>query len=161
MARDYGLVLLEDGSLIDTAGGQSVPAGARPMPKTSAEQIAGLQRLTQDAAETLVARLHAPLERREELARGVFRVPLIGDEGKFPWDHGFSVDRLEMAAGSALPERALDKPHVLFVHEGEIAANVAGETARLARGDTMTVPVGAARGLTAETAAIVFSVTGA
>ena len=37
MAQEYGLLLLEDGSLIDTAAGQAVPQDARPMPVTSRE----------------------------------------------------------------------------------------------------------------------------
>ena len=40
MARNYGLVLLENGSLVDTAAHQAIPANARLMPRTSPEQVA-------------------------------------------------------------------------------------------------------------------------
>jgi hypothetical protein len=43
MAADHGLVLLDDGTLVDTAKGQSVPPGARLMKPTSADDVAQLR----------------------------------------------------------------------------------------------------------------------
>ena len=56
MAQQHGLVLLETGQLIDTVAGQQVPADAKPMPVTSADQINALQRVSQEDAEGFVWR---------------------------------------------------------------------------------------------------------
>ena len=56
MARDYGLVLLESGQLIDTVAGQQIPADARPMPVTSTTQVGQMKRVSQTEAERLVWR---------------------------------------------------------------------------------------------------------
>ena len=45
-AREYGLILLEDGSLVDTTVGEDIPDGKRPMPPTTDEDVARLDRLT-------------------------------------------------------------------------------------------------------------------
>ena len=55
-AKEYGLILLEDGSLIDTTNGETIPAGKRPMPPTTEADVARLQRLTaEDLAECILA----------------------------------------------------------------------------------------------------------
>src|SRR4028119_1005497 len=45
MAAEYGLVLLENGALIDTTLGQTAPPGVEPMPRTSPEAMARLRRM--------------------------------------------------------------------------------------------------------------------
>jgi mannose-6-phosphate isomerase-like protein (cupin superfamily) len=131
MARDYGLVLLEDGQLIDTAKGQTLPLGKRPMPPTSAEQVAALTRYTQAEAEALVVRAaDAPTN-------------IIGDGAPLGWDHGYTLDRLVDPNDTATN----DRPEVLFIHEGEVSVAWADGALSLNAGDTMTVPVGVERRL--------------
>lgn len=147
MARDYGLVLLEDGTLIDTAKGERVPEGARPMPETTAEQIAALTRADSAALAKCVipagtprpAALHADAE-------GIAERWLIGT-APLDWPHGFTVAEVTLAPSAALAPHRLDVPDVWFVQEGEVEVVIGEETARCGPGDTITVPVGTARAL--------------
>ena len=45
-AAAYGLVLLENGNLVDTTRGESPPVGIQPMPATTREQVASHRRLS-------------------------------------------------------------------------------------------------------------------
>ena len=45
LAKEYGLILLENGALVDTTLGQTPPPGVAPMPVTSPEAIAKLRRM--------------------------------------------------------------------------------------------------------------------
>lgn len=126
MARDYGLVLLEDGSLIDTARGQGIPLGKSPMPPTSAAQVAALVRYTQAEAEILVVRAaNAPTR-------------IIGDGAPLGWDHSYTLDRLVDPDDTT----SNNAPAVLFVHSGKLSVTSDDGTIILGAGDTMTIPVG-------------------
>ncbi len=141
MAKHYGLILLEDGSLIDTARGQSVPEGKQPMPPTSTKQASTLTRYTQAEAETLVVRAtDAP-------------VRIIGPGAPLGWDHGYVLDRL------VDPDEAsyVDHPEVLFVHAGSLTVAWNDGALTLGVGDTMTVPVGLERVLSGD--GVVYRVT--
>lgn len=137
MASKFGLVLLDDGSLIDTARGQSIPLAKRVMPPTSPEQAATLTRYTQAEAEALVVR--------------AVDVPghIIGAGAPLDWDHGYTLDRLVDPNETTTS----DRPEVLFVHSGELmfAWNDGALTLRV--GDTMTVPAGLERTLSGDTVA--------
>jgi quercetin dioxygenase-like cupin family protein len=159
MARDYGLVLLENGALVDTVAGQSIPPGVAPMPATSREQVAALDRIGQLQAETLVVRAGDRAAERDAGA-GIAVLRVIGAGGHFAWDHGFAVDRLRLEPDAAWTPPAIGDAHVLFVQSGEIRLRVDGDEATLAAGDTVTIPRGASRRVTAATAALLFSVTG-
>ena len=128
MARDYGLVLLESGRLVDTTAGETVPPEARPMQPTSAEAAAQLQRLDPTAGERLVVRA------------GATSAPVIGADAPLDWPHGFTLDRLVIAAGeTAAPERD-SVVEVVFVDRGALRIEWDGGTLELGPGDTMTVP---------------------
>ena len=144
MAADYGLVLLENGSLIDTAAGQAIPEGARPMPRTSAEQVAALHRPTASEAERLVW--------RADLGRGTAHI--IAPDAPLNWPHSFTLDRLADVIDEATP----DSPEVLFVHSGTLSIAWDDGTLSLGAGDTVTMPVGLERRLSGE--AVVYRVLG-
>ena len=124
MAQDYGLVLLENGSLVDTQAGETLPAGVAPMPVTSADQVAVLTRPTPEQAERLVIRAVTA------------SAMLIGPEAPIAWPHGFTLDRLMVDGRVA----GLGGRHVLFVQAGRLALEGPGGSVELAAGDTMTVP---------------------
>ena len=140
MAQQYGLVLLESGRLIDTVSGQSVPEGARPMPRTSEQQVAALHRATLDEAERLVWRA-ADFVKSHGSA-----TPIIGEHAPLAWPHPFTLERLDLSDGMA-PEATVAAPEVLFVQSGQLDVTWANGTVALAAGDTMTVPIGLARTL--------------
>lgn len=149
MAKDYGLVLLESGELVDTAAGQAIPAHMKPMPRTTAEQVVELNCPTQDDTEQLVWRAGKNVPRNE----------IIGADGWFQWDHGFHLHRFEMAAGEIFPASISQHADVLFVQEGEIEVHWDAGSILLGKGDTMTVPAGLEHGLSSPRGGIVFSVS--
>ncbi|MBL0925134.1 MAG: cupin domain-containing protein [Sphingomonadaceae bacterium] len=149
MAKDYGLVLLENGELVDTAAGQAIPANMNPMPRTTAEQIAKLRCPTQEEAERLVWRPGTNTARSQ----------IIGPDGWFQWDHGFNLQRFEMAAADALPTNVLAHANVIFVQNGTIEVHWDGGSILLAEGDTMTVPAGLEHSLSSPSGGVVFSVS--
>ena len=134
MAADYGLVLLESGRLIDTVAGQSVPADARTMPRTSAEQAAALTRVDALAADRLVW--------RAQPGHGI--TPVIGETAALNWPHPFTLERIDLAEADA-DVRAPSAPEVVFVHSGHLRVAWADGSLTLGAGDTMTLPVGLER----------------
>ena len=152
MAKDYGLMLMENGSLIDTAAGQTPPAGVAPMAPTTPEQVRALRRFTPAEAEALVARAPVRAEPGEAL--------LIGPGGPLDWSHGFNVSRLVLAPGGEAPAHARSEPDVFFVHEGEVELVMGDAVTRLGPGDTATVPSGVRRALRSASGAVMFAVRG-
>ena len=144
MAADYGLVLLENGSLVDTTAGQEIPPGERPMPRTSPDQVAALAVPTAEQAEALVWRAGDQY--------GI--TPVIAPGAALGWEHPFSLDRMKAPQDRATPKM----PEVLFVHTGELAVSWDGGQLVLGPGDTMTVPVGLERTLSGD--AMAYRVSG-
>ena len=137
LARQYGLILLESGALIDTTLGQTVPAGDRPMAVTSRETIAALRVMHgRDEAEVLARAASAP-----ELGETL----VIGPGGQLPAADGFTVSRHGFAGGDSTAEVSPDAPEVVFVQQGAVTVTTAGGAITLNRGDTMSVPAGLSR----------------
>lgn len=152
MARDYGLILLENGSLVDTAAGQTVPRDVAPMPVTSRETIAGLRVMRDsDRDEVLAPAPVAPLP-GETL--------LIGPGGVLPPAEGFTLSRLVIEANSPVGAGASDRAEVIFVHSGTAMVKTPKGDVRLGAGDTMTIPRKLARSYDSEEGATLFVVRG-
>lgn len=137
MAKDYGLVLLENGALVDTAAGQSVPMGVRPMAPTDRATIAALRVMRDEDADEVRARAPSDAKPGETL--------VIGDGGTLPAAEDFTLLRLVLGAGDSRDAGEGPAPEVVFVQSG--SATVATPDARvtLAAGDTITVPKGLER----------------
>jgi quercetin dioxygenase-like cupin family protein len=133
MAKEYGLALLETGQLIDTVAGQTIPAGAKLMPVTSADQIARLKRVSAEEAESFVWRSTQP--------GPTMASAIIDPAGPINWPHGFSVTRIDIEAGSSIAIAQPDRAEVVFVQAGELTVTWGAECLVLHPGDTMTVPV--------------------
>ena len=140
MAAQYGLVLLENGQLIDTVAGQSVPTDARPMPRTSPQQVDALHRATANEAARLVWRAQDGDAARDLVT------PVIGRHAVLSWPHPFTLDRIDLDAGATL-DATVAAPEVLFVQSGRMTVAWADGSVALGAGDTMTVPVGLERTL--------------
>ncbi len=151
MAADYGLVLLENGSLIDTAAGQPVPDNVRPMPRTGSEQVARLRRATAIDAEQMVW--------RAKPSAGSL-TPIIGPHAPLNAPHPFTLDRIEAGPDGGATARATAAPEVLFIHRGNVSVAWDGGALTLGAGDTMTVPIGLDRTLTSADEAVVYRVSG-
>lgn len=156
LAKKYGLVLLEDGSLIDTTLGETVPEDKKPMPVTSAEQISA-HRVVRDAdMESIVQRFDTfSWAKNSVLAQfdGVEEVALVGPENqsedlpkaKLDWNHDFVVRGLKLAQGAEIPEHIRYEEEVIFVQQGQFEIKADGETLLLGKGDTFTTPIKLAR----------------
>lgn len=162
-AELYGLVLLENGALVDTTQGETVAPGVQPMEATSPEQVSRLLRMSREEAERLA--VHSGyLEGSRTIADGVVDTPVIGlaSDGLAPgplnWEHGFSLRRRELAPGSTLPAERRDVPEVWFVHCGQLRVDIGRQAAELGEGDTITIPRGATRSASSRTGAQLFVV---
>ena len=157
-AADYGLVLLENGSLVDTTKGEVIPEGLEPMPATTAEQVSALDLLSAEEIANCVCRDVEQGERPEsslsQNTKGVTESPLIGPTnpaesiaaGKIAKSHGFHVRRVDFAPGSTLRYHARDEEEVIFIHRGALLMQWEGGELPLNKGDVLTVPVGLEHG---------------
>jgi mannose-6-phosphate isomerase-like protein (cupin superfamily) len=151
MAKDYGLVLMENGSLIDTAAGQTIPDGIAPLSPTTAEQAAKLLRMTNADAANMVV--------RDGASAGQHVTPLIGEDAPLNWPHGFVMARVDLSADGKFVcggDRA--KPQVLFVHRGSISVPATDGRVDLQAGDTISIPAGHPRDFSSAAGATVFAV---
>ncbi len=150
MAKDYGLVLLETGQLVDTTKGERLPDGAVAMKPTSREDVAALTRVTPSQAEAFVWRKGAA-----ELAA---MQSLIGPDGAFPWPHGFTLQRLALDGGDAAPVETRPGSKVVFVHKGSAKLVWDDKALDLGEGDTLSVPRDLAHSIVSESGAEIFIV---
>ena len=157
-ARDYGLVLLENGNLVDTTKGETIPAGAQAQQPTSSEQVAAQRRMTEAEMSACVCTDSEQRAARDSLLTegvvGVCESPLIGDinpaegieAGKLAWPHGFHVRRLDLDPHATLPQHSRQEEEVVYVRTGCLDFNWKGGSLQLEPGDVLTVPVGLAHG---------------
>jgi quercetin dioxygenase-like cupin family protein len=150
MATDYGLVLLENGHLVDTAAGESIPEKIAPMPVTSPTQVAALQRLAQADATKLVY--------RGDDATGTFATEVIGSTGPLDWQHGFGMHRINIAPGETFDWQGSNTADVLFMHAGDASIACVDGPLGLGTGDTLSLPPGLPRSLASKQGAVVFLV---
>lgn len=156
LAKDYGLVLMEDGSLVDTHAGESPPDGLAPMPRTTPEQIAQHRVIDSQGLESIVVRRNCfKWSRKTALSRfdGVEEMPLLGPanetesvpEAPLNWKHDFVLRALRFTPGAAVPAHRRGEEEVVFVQTGDFEIIVDGESLNLRAGDTFTTPVSAQR----------------
>lgn len=162
MAKDFGLVLLENGILVDTAKGETVPPDARRMPATTPQQVAAMRRA--DSAELERCVLRAGESRPGGMfpsLEGVKERLLVGAP-PLDWTHGFSVIETTIEAGAELPDHAFSVPDVWFVQHGEVEVRMEGQTSACGAGDNITLASNTWRGLRnrGDRAAVVVQVRG-
>jgi quercetin dioxygenase-like cupin family protein len=168
-ARDFGLILLEDGSLVDTTLGEQVPHGAIMVEPSSAAEIAYIR--TPDAVEMKAcivssdawhANSASPLA-----AAGVREVAIIGGTvtsdgfttAPISSPHGFTLRQLQLDRGAKTPLHTRTVAEVLIVQRGRVAwRNNVGDVIELATGDTFSVPRNMPREIEAIDAAQIFIV---
>ena len=150
LAAEHGLVLLESGQLIDQVAGQTVPDDAEVMPATTAQQVAALTRATPKMGEALVWR------NRDDRDLS----PIIGPDAPLNWQHDFTMVRLCLTSDNKLKQPNVDRPTVIFVQSGQIDVAWDDHVLALKMGDTMTLPMGVAFGLSTPNAGIIYKVEG-
>lgn len=152
-AAKHGLILLEDGSLVDTTKGETVPAGKRPMPPTTADDVAKLRRLSADELSECVVRRDELLSMPAGGNTGIDERPIIGDKsdaeglaaGQMDWPHGFHLRQVSIKPGTASDLHQREEEEVIMMHRGQLTLTLAGDSVDLGPGDVITVPVGTAR----------------
>jgi len=157
-AAEYGLILLENGQLVDTTKGETVPEGVKPMPRTSPEQVEAHHHMSIEDMLSCVSRFdeqqNAAGSTLTTETPGVDEFGIIGaanwleriDAGKMYWPHGFHLRRMDFAPGTALPAHAREEQEVFFLHRGEILFQWQEGELRLEPGDVLTVPIGVMHG---------------
>lgn len=157
-AKQYGLVLLENGALVDTAVGEVVPDDIAPMPATTAEMIQELKVLdSADLARCVVRRddvQSAPT--LSSIGPGTVQKHLLGTrmasaehEASPPlsWAHGFQLTHLSLAAGASSQAYAQAQEEVLMVQSGSSVLEIEGHRISLTPGDVFTAPANSTRRL--------------
>lgn len=150
-AKKYGLILLEDGSLVDTTRGEEIPAGKTPMPETTQQDIDRLNRMTAEELGQCVVP-YARIDSKTAVVNpvtGFIEVPVIGsaspDEslpaGQMNWSHGFHLRYCKLTPGSSGRSHRRAEEEVIMVHKGTLDVTMNGHQTSLAPGDTLTVPV--------------------
>ena len=156
LAQDHGLVLMEDGSLVDTAAGEKPPEGVAPMPKTTAEQVAEHQVVDSETLESIVVRARDFTWLSSTALAGfdgVQEAPLLGPanaaealtDGALSWNHEFVLRALRLAPGALVPAHRRREEEVIFVQQGSLQIAAGGEVLDMGPGDTFTTPIGATR----------------
>jgi len=156
LAEEYGLILLEDGSLVDTTLGQEVPLGKSPMPLTTREQVEQHRVVSsQDMPGIVIRSPDYAWSSDTALSRfvGVQEAPLLGPAneaesiaaGTLDWPHEFVFRALRLDPGAKIPPHRRSEEEVIFVLKGELGMCVDREKLTLGRGDTFTTPIGSER----------------
>lgn len=154
-ARQHGLVLLDDGSLVDTANGETIPTGKKPMPPTTTDVADSLRGMNgDDLAKCVMRRSEFGSESAKILtAPGYRECPIIGgasecegiDAGKMSWPHGFHVRQLSIESGADCQRHIRNEEEVIMVHKGELTFESPESEMQLGPGDVITVPIGMPR----------------
>lgn len=157
-AGKHGLVLLENGRLIDTKSGEPVPEGAaihEPISDEAAHKDFNIP--TQDELESCVVRSENLQNQSHgklcERSAGVYESVMIGAEnsleglpgGPISYPHGFCVRRVIFAPGGAIPQHVRTEEEVVFVHSGQVNISTDIGNLTLKKGDTLSVPKGTHR----------------
>lgn len=156
MAKNFGLTLLEDGSLVDTTLGEAIPENKSPMPVTSQKQIDEHRIVSSKDLEKIVIRTTDFDWRKDTVLsqfEGVEEVSLVGRENeaegilasKLGWSHGFVVRGLKLQPNAEIPSHIRKEEEVIFVHYGQVVVTINGESIELGEGDNFTTPIGCQR----------------
>ncbi len=151
-AKEYGLVLLEDGSLVDTTKGETIPDGKKPMRPTTNDDVARLRKMTAEEMSDCVI-THDALAHGAEVSGGLPNInetPIIGEAspaeslaaGQMTWPHGFNLRYVTIDQGVQSKTHARAEEEVIFVHAGRLTVQLPGGELEMTSGDTLTIPVG-------------------
>ncbi len=154
-AAQYGLILLDDGSLVDTASGETIPEGRQAMPPTTPADVARHDRLkASDIQKCVVA--HSELKALPASGLPAIReFPIIGTAsaaegiaaGRMSWPHGFHVRHMAIDPDTSSKVHARDEEEVILMHKGRLSIDIGDGTIEIGPGDVFTVPIGMMRRL--------------
>jgi quercetin dioxygenase-like cupin family protein len=155
-AKQSGLVLLQDGRLIDTHAGQPIPDDQPLYVPISGEELVAFSRLTlEDMSENVCRNAEFVTENTGGLSNdhGAQEFSVIGDQtdsecmpaGKISRPHNFQLRRLMLDAGASIPKHQRQEHEVIFVHRGSLVVTTDSGSFTLGTGDLFTCPIGLPR----------------
>ena len=155
-AKQYGLVLLQDGRLIDTHAGQPIPDDQPLYAPISGEELEAFSRLTlDDMSENVCRNAEFVTENTGGLSNdhGAQEFSVIGDQtdsecmpaGKISRPHNFQLRRLILDPGASIPKHKRQEHEVIFVHRGSLVVTTDSGSFTLGTGDLFTCPIGLPR----------------
>jgi mannose-6-phosphate isomerase-like protein (cupin superfamily) len=148
-AKEYGLVLLEDGSLVDTTRGETIPEGKKTIRPTTDEDVERFRRLSAaEMADCVVTRSELKPVPGSDLPK-LREYPIIGTSsageglpaGKIQWPHGFHVRHILVAPGDVTKQHMRDEAEVIMMHSGRLIVALPDGDIELRPGDVITIPV--------------------
>ncbi len=148
-AKEYGLILLEDGSLVDTTKGETIPDGKTAMRPTTGADVAALRRLhADDMADCVVAQAELNQSQDSGLLE-VHEFPIIGAEsgsenlaaGKMSWPHGFHVRHVRIDSGAESKTHQRHEEEVIMMQSGAMTVRIPDGEVELTAGDVITLPI--------------------
>lgn len=171
-AAEYGLTLMKDGTLINTADNRANIDKSRV--ETPCNQFELDMRRTPHpkALASCVARPTDWLtERRSVLSSdSCHESAIIGSQSSADgfgpgiitgwWDQPFQLRALKLRKSGETPKFVRNDPDVYFLHKGHCSLEIDNEVTVIEAGDTITVPVGCQRKFTAHTDAVLYNVIG-
>lgn len=155
-AKGHGLVLLEDGQLLDTSAGDEIPQSAKIQQGPTSEQLSQFRRMSLDEMLECVL-LESDVSYGEDSALcvndGIKEAAILGPAneleklpaGKMAWKHGFCARRMQLEPGAEIAAHTRSEEEVIFVHEGELDMSVDADRCQLGRGDVITTPINSKR----------------
>jgi len=155
-AKNHGLVLLEDGRLIDTAAGVTIPENGTVIQPTSAQDVNSLDRLTAEDIQKCIVTANELAQLPQgglSCVKGVTETAIIGvanasesiDTAPISWAHGFQMRHLDLQAGALIEQHVRHEEEVIIVHQGKLTVSCSNEEFTLNEGDLFTVPIGLVR----------------
>ena len=150
-AAEHGLILLEDGSLVDTTRGETIPDGKKAMAATTQEDVQRLRRMNgEELANCVVTQeeLRA-VQNGSVAAGGIVEQPIIGaasnaegmGAGKMDWPHGFHVRHISAAGEADSGWHRRHEEEVILMNKGRLAVEFSDGRVELSPGDTLTIPI--------------------
>jgi len=155
-AKEFGLVLLQDGRLIDTHSGQTIPDDEPLYKPVSGEDLEAFRTLTLEDMSKNINR-HTELGSKDTggltNGDGVHEFAVIGGQtdsermpaGKISRQHNFQLRRLMLDSGATIASHRRQEHEVLFVHHGSLTVITDKGTFTLDAGDLFTCPIGLTR----------------
>lgn len=155
-AKQFGLVLLKNGRLIDTHSGQSIPDDQPLYVPVSGKELDAFKTLTLEDMSKNISRYNELMSQDTgglTNGNGVKEFPVIGDKtdnelmpaGKINRPHNFQLRRLMLDPGATVAKHRRQEPEVLFVHHGNLTVITDKGSFTLGTGDLFTCPIGLSR----------------
>ena len=135
-ARNYGLILAENGKLYDTHKGETLPSGLNHMPLLTEEELKEFPvQHEEDVLPRFVRRYWdmKALSRRQPLQ-------ILGKTGLIKDQPGFEMDFLQRGQQGLGEAYQTSHYEVLLVHRGHWRVQIGRARATLAPGDTCAIP---------------------